>query len=104
MQQTLRQLWHDDRGALIATEYLFISTILVIGTIIGLTNLRDAINVELTETANALLALSQGFTISGTSGSAGSTSGSQAIDTPGQSGPMTLTPPAIPSVIDVTPF
>ena len=39
----LLQLWHDDRGALVASEYLFIVTILVLGLVVGLTNLRTAI-------------------------------------------------------------
>jgi Flp pilus assembly pilin Flp len=101
MNQTLRALWNDDAGAIIATEYLFFATILTIGTIVGLTNLRDAINAELTELGNALLALNQSFTISGTSGGTSSTSGSQAIDFPSTLPPLVATPPAIPSVIDV---
>jgi len=47
------------------------------------------------------MAVSQGFAISGTSGSTGSTSGSQAIDTPGLSNGISAVPPATPSVIDV---
>ncbi len=102
-QKILHRFWQDDRGALIATEYLFFVTIVVIGTIVGMTNLRDAVNVELTELGNALMALSQGFTISGTSGQSGGTDGSQAMDTPSLSGPITSVAPAIPSVIDVSP-
>jgi hypothetical protein len=60
---------------LIATEYLFVATILVIGSVVGLTSVRDAINAELSELANAMLALSQGYTISGVSGCAASTDG-----------------------------
>ncbi len=101
MRNLMRKLWSDDRGALIATEYLFVTTILVIGTVVGLTNLREAINAELTELGNALLALSQGFTVSGTSGAGASTDGSQAIDNPSLLTNPTLTPPSAPSVIDV---
>jgi hypothetical protein len=81
-------------------EYLFVATILVIGIVVGLTNVRDAINAELSELANALLALSQGFSISGTSGSSATSDGSQAIDTPGTVVTPTQTPPFAPSVID----
>jgi Flp pilus assembly pilin Flp len=101
MKQLLSKFWNDDNGALIATEYLFVVTILVIGVIVGMTNVRDALIAELTEVGNALLALSQGFTISGTSGGTGSTDGSQAIDTPGSLAAPQAVPPAFPSVIDV---
>ena len=57
MKSMLLKFWNDDRGAIIASEYLFFSTILVIGIIVGLTNVRDAINAELSELANAFLAL-----------------------------------------------
>jgi Flp pilus assembly pilin Flp len=97
----LSQLWQDDRGAVLATEYLFLVTILIIGLVVGLTGLRTAINAELTELGNAILALSQGFTVNGTSGLGGGTDGSQAIDVPQTLTPPTSVPPAIPSLIDV---
>ena len=73
MKNLLATLWNDDRGALLAMEYLFVATILVIGIVVGLVNVREAINVELTELGNAILALSQGYTISGQSGSGSQT-------------------------------
>ena len=101
MAQLMRKLWQDDCGALISAEFLFVATILVIGVIIGLTAVRTAINVELTELGNAFLALSQGFAISGQSNNSANVDGSQAIDSPGLlTGPV-LIPPAFPSVIDV---
>jgi len=101
MARWIKALWADDRGAIISGEFLFVSTILIIGIIIGLTNVRSALNAELTELGNAFLALSQGYTISGQSGSNASVDGSGAFDTPGLlTGPV-ATPPAIPSAIDV---
>jgi hypothetical protein len=103
MTRILLRLWNDDCGALLSSELLFVATILVIGVIIGLTNLREAINVELTELGNAFLALSQGFTISGSSGSNASVDGLMAIDTPATlTGPVN-TPPTSISDIDVLP-
>ncbi len=49
-----------------------------------MTAVRSAINAELTQFGNAVLALSQGFAISGQSGSAAQTDGSQGIDQPSQ--------------------
>lgn len=97
------KLWNDDAGALLAMEFLFMATILVIGIVVGLVAVRGAINAELTELGNAILALSQGYIISGQSGCCASTDGSQAIDTPGLLIPPVCTPPGIPSVIDVIP-
>ncbi len=39
----LQHLWHDDCGALIATEWILAATILVLGSITGLTSLRNAV-------------------------------------------------------------
>jgi Flp pilus assembly pilin Flp len=103
MSKLFQRLWRDDAGAIIAAEYLFIATILVIGIIVGLANVRDAIVTELSELANAYLALSQGYTISGQQGCCSQTDGSQAIDTPGLVPDPICVPPAIPSVIDNLP-
>jgi Flp pilus assembly pilin Flp len=102
MTALFARLWRDDSGALISAEYLFVATILVIGIVVGLTNLRDAINAELTDLANAYLALSQGYMISGTSGGGGSTSGSQAIANPSPLPAPVNTPPTEPVLITVT--
>jgi Flp pilus assembly pilin Flp len=103
MRKLLVRLWMDDRGALIASEFLFVATILVIGIIVGLASVRDALNTELTELGNAILALSQGYSVSGQLGCCAETDGSQAIDTPGLLDDPICTQPAIPSVIDVLP-
>lgn len=103
MSKLLQKLWKDDAGAIIAAEYLFVATILVIGIIVGLASVRDAVNTELAELANAYLALSQGYVLSGQVGCCSNTDGSQAIDTPGLVPDPLCTPPAIPSLIDVIP-
>ncbi len=103
VKRLVERLWKDDGGALIAMEFLFVATILVLGIIVGLVSVREAIKAELTELGNAILALSQGYIISGNSGCCAQTDGSQAIDTPGLLVPPVCTPPAIPSVIDVVP-
>lgn len=102
MQHLLTRLWKDDNGALIAMEYLFVATILVIGIVVGLTSLREAVNNELAELGNALLALSQGYTIYGSTGAGGSVDGSAVIDTPGIPMDPMLVPPA-PNPIDAIP-
>jgi len=82
----LNQLWNDDAGYIISTEMLLIFVILVLGLIAGLSNLRMAIVNELTESAQAILAINQGFTISGLTGCSGSSAGSAATDINGSAG------------------
>jgi Flp pilus assembly pilin Flp len=103
LKRVVERLWNDDDGALIAIEFLFVATILIIGIIVGLVGLRNAVVAELTELGNAILALSQGFSFSGLVGCCSSTDGSQAIDIPELLTPPTCVPPAIPSFIDVIP-
>lgn len=103
IRQLFSKLWKDDRGALIATEFLFVATILIIGLIVGLATVRDAVTTELAELSNAILALSQGYTISGLTGCCSEVQGSQAIDFPGLVPDPTCVPNFIPSVIEVIP-
>ena len=77
----LRKLWDDDSGALIATEWVFLASILILGIITGLVALRQALISELTETAQAILALNQSFSFSGQSNCESSTAGSSGSDT-----------------------
>ncbi len=103
MRNVLRTFWTDDTGAIIAAEYLFLATILVIGILIGFASIRDSINTEFAELGNGYLALSQGYVLSGQSGCCSLTDGSQTIDTPMLVPDPLCTPPAIPSVIDTVP-
>jgi Flp pilus assembly pilin Flp len=102
MKHLLAKLWKDDCGALIATEFLFIATILVIGIIVGLTAVRSAVNVELTNLANAILALNMSYSFGGQSGCCAETSGSQLIVI-SQSIPGPICTPPIPSVSIILP-
>jgi Flp pilus assembly pilin Flp len=99
--KTLMRLWQEDDGAILATEYLFVTTILIIGLVVGLTGLRSAINAELTELANAILALSQGYSVNGQMSADASVDGSQAFDMPDLLQPPQSVPAFSPSLIDV---
>src|SRR4051812_5080830 len=103
MKKLLASVWSDDRGALIASEFLFVATILVIGIIVGLASVRDAASSELVDLAKAIVALSQGYSIPGQGGCCAATDGSRPIDTPPLIDAPICAPPAIPSVIDVIP-
>jgi hypothetical protein len=78
----IRKLWADDRGAVLATEFVFLMTVLVLGTITGLTALRQAVISESVELANAIMSLSQSYSFSGQSFAGAYTAGSAATDSP----------------------
>ena len=80
MRQLIR-LWQDDCGALIATEWVFVATILVLGLVTGLVAVRQAAITELEEFANAVLSLNQSYSFSGQTNCQSSTAGSAFSDT-----------------------
>jgi len=80
MRKMLAQFWRDECGAVVAGEWVFVATILVLGSITGLVAVRQAVLSELTEFANAVLALNQSFSFSGQSNCQSSTAGSAAVD------------------------
>ncbi len=101
MRRLLVKLWRDDGGALIASEWVFVATILVIGSITGLVAVRDAVATELTEFANALTTLSQGYAFNGLSGCNARTDGSEADDAPSRQN-LTTIPESSSQDIDIT--
>jgi hypothetical protein len=80
MRHLLRRLWADDCGALIATEWVFAATILVLGIIVGLIAVRQAVISELTELAGGVMSLNQSYSFSGQSNCLASSAGAQASD------------------------
>ena len=65
MRNLISKLWNDDGGAIIAAEWLFIVTILVIGVTVGLVAVRNAVTDELTVMANAIDSLNPCYSFSG---------------------------------------
>jgi hypothetical protein len=63
MKKLMGQLWSDDAGIIVTLELLFLYVVLILGLIAGWTNLRNAIDAELTEMAQSILALNQGYSI-----------------------------------------
>jgi Flp pilus assembly pilin Flp len=76
------KLWNDEAGT-IAVEYLFLTTIVGLGLVIGFSNLEGAINSEYTELSTAILALSQGYSVSAQSGCKATKQGETVTDTAG---------------------
>ena len=102
MHPLMYSLWADDRGAILSIEFLLIATILVLGLVVGLTTLRNAVAAEFAALADAILTLSVGYSFGGLSGCCSSVDGSQAIFVPGSVTPPTCTPATSVSVVSVT--
>jgi Flp pilus assembly pilin Flp len=57
----LRKFLQDDSGAVISAELVLVLTILVIGVIVGLSEVAVAVNTELNDISNAIGALDQSY-------------------------------------------
>jgi outer membrane lipoprotein-sorting protein len=101
MRQWMIHLWMDDRGAILSIEFLLFASVLVIGLVVGLAALRNAIVTEFQELGNAILSINNSFSVGGLSGAGASVQGSQAIQTPNNLLPQFVSTAPIPSVIDV---
>lgn len=64
----LSKLWNDESGAILSAELVLIMTILVIGMIVGLSELQDAVVNELNDVGEAIGSLNQSYFFHGHSG------------------------------------
>ncbi len=74
------RFWVEDDGFLVSIELILISTISVIGLIVGLSSVRDAVVSELSDVAGAVQDLNQCYSFFGVVGHASSTCGSDYVD------------------------
>lgn len=57
----LSRLIRDDQGAVLSVELMMIGTVLVIGVLVGLKSVRDAVVTELADVAQAMSNANQSF-------------------------------------------
>lgn len=85
LTQLVRTLWQDQSGSTLSVELILITTILGIGSITGLTTIRDQVTFEFADLATAFASLDQSYsysTITGTfAGGSFSLAGSVFVDT-----------------------
>jgi hypothetical protein len=62
--RTLRRLWNDEVAFVASTDLLFLSTIVVLGMIVGLATYRDQLVQELGDAAGAVGAVNQSYSFS----------------------------------------
>ena len=63
--RTLRALLNDEAGFIISAELVLIATLCVLGLVVGLTLVRDAVGGEFSDIACALRSLDQSYSYSG---------------------------------------
>jgi Flp pilus assembly pilin Flp len=65
MKRSFSNLWKDDCGALLATEWVVMATIIVLGVIPGLIAIRQGTVSELVDFSNATMSLDQSYEFNG---------------------------------------
>jgi len=75
-----RSLWNDEAGFIVSIELILIATIAVLGLIVGLTAVRDAVVSELSDVAGAVQDLNQCYIYFGVTGHSAATCGSDYVD------------------------
>ena len=69
-------LWQDEAGFIVSAELVMISTILVLGMIVGLSEVAWGVNEELEDVGSAIGSMNQSFSYHGASGYKGVVAGS----------------------------
>lgn len=76
MKSLAAALYHDQNGFIISAELVLVSTICVMGMIVGLTEVSFNVNQELEDVGSAVGSVNQTFRFNGASGFKGGTVGS----------------------------
>ena len=63
-----KKLWMDEGGATISAELALVGTILVIGVVVGLSAVQDAVVTELADLGAAVANLNQSYSSGGATG------------------------------------
>src|SRR5438477_1203531 len=79
-RSVLNRLISEQDGAIISAELMLITTILVIGVIVGLKSVRDSVVSELADVAQAFGNMDQSFSFSGICGHAAHSAGAAFVD------------------------
>lgn len=76
----LKRLWCDEHGFVASTDLILITTIVVLGAIVGLATLRDEVVQELGDLATAIGQLNQSYSVAMFTTSSFSVAGSMYAD------------------------
>ncbi|TXT37418.1 MAG: hypothetical protein FD138_662 [Planctomycetota bacterium] len=76
----MKSLFNDENGFVVSAELILVSTIVVLGLIVGLTEVRQAVSEELEDVAAAIGAMNQSYTYAGLKTNKSCLSGSRYFD------------------------
>ena len=76
MKNKLKMLWRSEEGVVVSAELVLISTILVVGVLVGIASVRDQIIQELGDVAGAISVTVQSYSFSSITGHSASMAGS----------------------------
>lgn len=74
------KLWNDEAGFIVSAELVLVSTITVLGMVVGLSELSHNINQELEDVGSAFASIQQSYDYCGNEGHKGYNSGSRFKD------------------------
>jgi len=78
----LARLWNDEAGAVIATEYLMLGSIVALGGASGMVAMRDSVIDEYKELGQGVRNIRQAYTVPGVKSGSAAVAGSAAADSP----------------------
>ncbi|MEY3173590.1 MAG: hypothetical protein RLZZ436_1504 [Planctomycetota bacterium] len=81
MKNMFKSFLRSEEGFLLSSEALLIGTIAVLGLLVGLVSVRDAVVQELGDFAQAIGLLNQSYTYTGVQDASGTTRGGLLADT-----------------------
>lgn len=76
----MKSLFNDENGFVVSAELILVATIVVLGLIVGLVEVRQAISEELEDVASAIGSINQSYTYSGLKTPKSCLSGSRFFD------------------------
>lgn len=77
------RIWNDCDGGVFTTELMLVTSVLLSGITVGLTEFRNAINLELHDLASSVQRVNQSFAFASIQSPSAFTSGSGYADQPG---------------------
>lgn len=101
LREIFVRLWKDESGAVIATEYLLLGSVVAIGSTSGLVAMRDSVSAEFGEFGNAVRDTRQAYSVPTTRGGAARAGGSAAANAPATVG-TTFSPAPIAGNVQTT--